>query len=125
MLTPRTTWREPKLFSTLCTARNPGRRHSCGPVEPLPLPGFAARGGSLADSLPSCGRGRGLSALVGISLGNAALSGGRRRVTRNRWRVAHGARQHGERIIERGDVLARARKSPFAAFHGAPTEHAE
>ena len=37
MLTPRTTWRLPKLFSTLCTARKPGRFRSCGPPAPLGL----------------------------------------------------------------------------------------
>src|SRR5258707_14804945 len=68
MLTPRTTWRDPKLFSTLCTARNPGRRSNCGPAEPFPLAGLAGFAGF--------GRGRGLSPLGG-SLGDSAVGAAR------------------------------------------------
>src|SRR5258705_8704132 len=68
MLTPRTTWRDPKLFSTLCTARNPGRRSNCGPAEPFPLAGLAGFAGF--------GRGRGLSPL-GDSLGDSAVGAAR------------------------------------------------
>src|SRR5471030_2887417 len=84
MLTPRTTCREPKLFSTLCTARNPGRRNNCGPDEPLALAGFATLADCLTDPVAGFGRGRGFSALgkslcksLDKSLGDSALGAGR------------------------------------------------
>ena len=55
-----------------------------------------------------------------------AIRAGQRRVARHRRRIAHRARQHvAEGIAERGDVLARTRKSCRTAFGGASTEHAE
>ena len=51
---------------------------------------------------------------------------GQRGGTRLRRRIAHRARQHvAEGIAERGDVVARTRKSGRTAFRGASTEHAE
>src|SRR6202020_3629780 len=68
MLTPRTTLRVPKLFSTLCTARYPARGVCRGAAAPLVL----------GAGLAAAGRGAGVSARGNSNAGEGAVraSGG-------------------------------------------------